>query len=73
MLRTALSFVEQISRKHGRGRFLGTNRHAREAGEQEAAQAPGRVVVAGDGQARRGFLAFRGGFMLGCHAALSFS
>ena len=36
MLRTALSFVEQISRKHGRILFVGTKRQAREAVEQEA-------------------------------------
>lgn len=36
MLREALSFVEQISRRHGRILFVGTKRQAREAIEQEA-------------------------------------
>jgi len=36
MLRTALAFLEQISRKHGRVLFVGTKRQAREAIEEEA-------------------------------------
>jgi small subunit ribosomal protein S2 len=36
MLRTALAFLEQVSRKHGRVLFVGTKRQAREAIEEEA-------------------------------------
>ncbi len=36
MLRGALAFLEQISRRHGRVLFVGTKRQAREAVEQEA-------------------------------------
>lgn len=44
MLRTALAFVEQISRKHGRVLFVGTKRQAREAVEQEARRCGGFFV-----------------------------
>ncbi|MFA7494755.1 MAG: 30S ribosomal protein S2 [Acidithiobacillus sp.] len=44
MLRTALAFIEQISRKHGRVLFVGTKRQAREAVEQEARRCGGFFV-----------------------------